>query len=463
MITGRKLKRIAFIFMLIVSIQITCGLNIFVEAAQSHSVYEVQKKLNEKGYDSGPVDGIMGIKTREAIEKFQKDNGLSVSGKLDNETEKKLFEKEKENSDPEKVSAISSKSATTMKHTKPDFFVADQRIQLQAEVKDPRGINLVRCYFKAAGEADMVFVTMNPTGKNDYAAILPAPSTATTQIEYLFLAANTDKVVVRSQNFYVYKDENKKTPAWQEIPKKGEIKVGMELDKVPSDLQGFSDNVTIDATESTARFGMVALLYHNSASSATVSSASTSTGATSAGTVTAGTAGWSTTAIVGVGIGAAAVAGVTVAAASGGGGGGGGGGDNNNIASLQLTEEDILGTWNYNTNSASDITIPPELSDYVSSYSQTWTFNQDGSYTINLTVNYTDQVKDLFPNTDIYDTSMATGTWSLSGNNINLNTNTTDGQVYSGSSKISNINGSPGNVTAFTIGDGQQQVEFTRL
>ena len=307
------LNKISFFFILILLIQSCSVLNAAAETIKNHAIYNVQKKLTEKGYDPGPIDGIMGIRTSEALKKFQKNNGLSVSGKLDIETEKILLENDKGLADPENDASISSESATTMKHTKPDFFVADQRIRLQAEVENPAGIKLVRCYFKAAGEADLVFVHMTMTGKNEYAGILPAPAPGTSQIEYLFLAVNSANVVVRTQNFYIYKDENKKTPIWQKIHKEGEIKVSMELGKAPTEVAGFSDNVTIDIVESGARFGVVALLYH-SISAASVSAATAATGATTAGTITAGTAGWSTATIVGIGVGAAAVVGGTAVA-----------------------------------------------------------------------------------------------------------------------------------------------------
>lgn len=214
---------------------------------------------------------------------------------------------------------------TTMKHSPPDYFVSENRIQLEADVRDPGGINLVRLYFKAAGEADLVFVAMSPIDANKYAGILPAPSATTNQIEYLFLAVNSANQVVRSQTFYLSRDDTQKKPACQDIPKEGEIKVSMELDKAPTELRGFSDNVTIDVVESGARFGVVALLYDasqtggtgtglsGSATSATSAEAGltgTAASATSAGMITAGTVGFGTATLVAAGVaGAAAVAG----------------------------------------------------------------------------------------------------------------------------------------------------------
>lgn len=61
-----------------------------VAAEYDPDVYEAQKRLQERGYDPGPIDGLMGNKTKTAIKQFQKDQGLPVTGKLDGETQEKL-------------------------------------------------------------------------------------------------------------------------------------------------------------------------------------------------------------------------------------------------------------------------------------------------------------------------------------------------------------------------------------
>ncbi len=47
------------------------------------AVANVQRILDKNGYDAGPVDGMMGDKTRAAIKAFQKDNGMQPTGELD--------------------------------------------------------------------------------------------------------------------------------------------------------------------------------------------------------------------------------------------------------------------------------------------------------------------------------------------------------------------------------------------
>ena len=46
----------------------------------AYSVAAVQRGLNDLGYSAGPVDGLMGSRTRSAIRAYQIDKGLPVSG-----------------------------------------------------------------------------------------------------------------------------------------------------------------------------------------------------------------------------------------------------------------------------------------------------------------------------------------------------------------------------------------------
>ena len=56
------------------------------------TVYQAQKRLKELGYMSGflSLSGRWGQKTSRAVRKFQRDNGLNVTGKIDEETMAKL-------------------------------------------------------------------------------------------------------------------------------------------------------------------------------------------------------------------------------------------------------------------------------------------------------------------------------------------------------------------------------------
>lgn len=55
------------------------------------SVADIQRALAERGYNPGPADGVPGYGTRSAIERFQYDNGLPVTGWPTPEFNERLF------------------------------------------------------------------------------------------------------------------------------------------------------------------------------------------------------------------------------------------------------------------------------------------------------------------------------------------------------------------------------------
>ncbi len=59
-------------------------------AVAGEDVRAVQQALLDKGYNPGPIDGIMGGKTRAAIRDFQRDQNLPDTGRLDEETQRAL-------------------------------------------------------------------------------------------------------------------------------------------------------------------------------------------------------------------------------------------------------------------------------------------------------------------------------------------------------------------------------------
>jgi hypothetical protein len=266
--------------------------------------------------------------------------------------------------------ASEADAKTKMKHSPPKYFVLEHRIQLDVNVSDPKGVELVRCYFKAASETDFVFVPMSSTGKNTYSGVLPAPSLTSEQIEYLFLSVNAENVIVKSQIFVLDKKDKDKVPAWQEIPMKNEIQVSMELDQVPSDLAGFSDNIAMDAVESSLRFGIVAGGLYKTSGTAAASTTGSAASATTAGTISAGAAGMSTAGILGIGaLGAVAVGGV--AAAGGSSSSSGGGTTNPDPSNNELTESSLVGNWRVTVNANGSI---------VEGYYVNCTFYDNGTF-----------------------------------------------------------------------------------
>jgi len=49
-------------------------------------VRTIQNKLKSEGYDVGNADGIWGIKTTEALKKYQMNHGIKASGKVNQKT-----------------------------------------------------------------------------------------------------------------------------------------------------------------------------------------------------------------------------------------------------------------------------------------------------------------------------------------------------------------------------------------
>ena len=50
------------------------------------TVREVQQALQSKGYDVGPIDGVIGPRTESALREFQQQQGLARSGRIDAQT-----------------------------------------------------------------------------------------------------------------------------------------------------------------------------------------------------------------------------------------------------------------------------------------------------------------------------------------------------------------------------------------
>jgi hypothetical protein len=202
-------------------------------------------------------------------------------------------------------------SATKIKHDPIKYFVSGKRIRISADVTDPEGINLVRCYFKGKEQADFVFVSMTAEG-NTYTAILPAAAKTATSIEYLFLSVNNKNQVVKTQQFSMNKDEDQPAPPWQDVAMEGQLKVSTELAQAPAVLEGFTDSIATDVVESAARFGVVVGIYATIQVAAAGGLTGAAAAAVSAGTVTTGTSGMSGGAIAAI-AGGVAVAGAAVA------------------------------------------------------------------------------------------------------------------------------------------------------
>lgn len=210
----------------------------------------------------------------------------------------------------------------------PTSVVPGKRVTLSAEVTDPAGIELVRCYFRSAGEADYVFVPMSALVGATYAATLPAPAATTTAFDYVVLAVTGLGVVVKTATTTVAVDSDatKATPGYQQVTTEGQLQVSTELSQAPPTVAGFSDNLTVDVVESGSRFmlvsgaGAAGLLTSSGSAAGTTAATTTATTSVSSATIMgikAATFWWIVAGVVAV------AAGTAVAASSSGGGGGG--------------------------------------------------------------------------------------------------------------------------------------------
>jgi hypothetical protein len=58
--------------------------------APDKGVTGAQARLQNLGYDPGPIDGLLGPRTGNALRRFQQEHGLSTTGKLDSKTRELL-------------------------------------------------------------------------------------------------------------------------------------------------------------------------------------------------------------------------------------------------------------------------------------------------------------------------------------------------------------------------------------
>ena len=56
----------------------------------SDQVRRAQEALKAQGHDPGPIDGVMGARTQQALRDFQTSQQLNSTGQLDRETMEKL-------------------------------------------------------------------------------------------------------------------------------------------------------------------------------------------------------------------------------------------------------------------------------------------------------------------------------------------------------------------------------------
>lgn len=91
MSTKRKKLILAIVLVFTVNILIialaqSAGADSYKVGSQGSTVQEIQKRLKSWGYYTGDVDGVFGSRTEKAVRWFQSKNGLTVDGKVGQQT-----------------------------------------------------------------------------------------------------------------------------------------------------------------------------------------------------------------------------------------------------------------------------------------------------------------------------------------------------------------------------------------
>jgi peptidoglycan hydrolase-like protein with peptidoglycan-binding domain len=85
------------------------------KSGHSVKVRTAQQALVDKGYNPGPVDGLMGPKTRAAVQEFQRKEGLEANGQLDMKTMSRLGASKTSSSSPSASPATEPQAASATK------------------------------------------------------------------------------------------------------------------------------------------------------------------------------------------------------------------------------------------------------------------------------------------------------------------------------------------------------------
>jgi len=184
------------------------------------------------------------------------------------------------------------KLSTKVTHKPLKYFVSGHRIQVGAEISDKAGVSVVRCYFKSPEQADYVFVSMSQSEKNLYQGILPAPDQNTDNIIYLFLVANKNNQIIKTQEFLLKNDAGKDVPPWQQTNMEGDVQVSTEIGQAPKEPKGFRDSILMDQSESAIRLSGATLLLAGSGWTAgTIAAVAAATAAAAGGIAITGNSG----------------------------------------------------------------------------------------------------------------------------------------------------------------------------
>lgn len=76
----KKLTKILAIALIYIICIAPCCFSLSKIGSRGAEVTQIQRKLSNRGYYSGSIDGIFGTQTQSAVRRYQADNGLTVDG-----------------------------------------------------------------------------------------------------------------------------------------------------------------------------------------------------------------------------------------------------------------------------------------------------------------------------------------------------------------------------------------------
>lgn len=161
--------------------------------------------------------------------------------------------------------AADTTPSTIYSHTPPEYLLPAARTKIIAKITDPKGVKLVRCYFRVAGQADYLFVPMQQWADDTYSATLPAFNADTRVLQYRLLAVNKAGETTKTQEFAVATGHGLATvPPWQHTDRAGALLVTTESESRSAGRSrkgaGFSDTMILGLAEPQHRLFMNAVV-----------------------------------------------------------------------------------------------------------------------------------------------------------------------------------------------------------
>lgn len=137
-----------------------------------------------------------------------------------------------------------------------------QGVSVQAMVSDPLGVLAVRCYFRYRRDAEFVFVEMEQAEPGLYQRVLPPPAEPMPEMEYLFLAVNGRRQVVRTSPAVVSNLGKIRLPLPAANRESSPVLIDLPVAPKTSVLGLARDHERVSPVVFAKRFGLTAGLYN---------------------------------------------------------------------------------------------------------------------------------------------------------------------------------------------------------